>query len=279
MSASILIPAHNEESVLARTLDALLGSNDSPEFEVLVVCNGCKDRSAQVARRYVPRLRVAELPVASKTAALNLGDQECGGYPRIYLDADVTLSEVSALALIGALESGAMAAEPKRVFEIQASSPFVRAYYTVWNALHGAEPGDLGCGVLAMSREGRARFGEFPDVISDDGFARAHFAPGEIVVVEQAQVAVLAPRTIRALIAIKTRSRLGVLELQARFPKLWKEKRASTLSVRRKLLAMPLRYWPMLPLYTLIQLFVRRRARARFADLSSYQWERDESSR
>ena len=63
MSASILIPAHNEESVLARTLDALLGSSDSPKFEVLVVCNGCSDRSAEIARRYAPRLSVIELPV------------------------------------------------------------------------------------------------------------------------------------------------------------------------------------------------------------------------
>ena len=73
-----------------------------------------------------------------------------------------------------------MAAEPIARLDTRGASPWVRAYYAVWIALHGRVPGDVGCGLYGLSEEGRARFGEFPGGISDDGFVRAHFAPEEI---------------------------------------------------------------------------------------------------
>jgi glycosyltransferase involved in cell wall biosynthesis len=48
---SIVIPAHNEEAVIARTLATLLRTAMPREFEVIVVCNGCSDRTAETVRR------------------------------------------------------------------------------------------------------------------------------------------------------------------------------------------------------------------------------------
>ncbi|MGD9408165.1 MAG: glycosyltransferase, partial [Gammaproteobacteria bacterium] len=44
---SVVIPAHDEEAVIQRTLGALLRSADPGEFEVIVVCNGCSDATAE----------------------------------------------------------------------------------------------------------------------------------------------------------------------------------------------------------------------------------------
>jgi len=179
--------------------------------------------------------------------------------------------------LIATLADGAHAAEPRAEFERSRSSPGVKAFYAVWLALHGRKPGDVGCGVCAVSAAGRARFEQFPDVISDDGFLRAHFAPDEIVRVPAAHVVIQAPRTLRALLAIKTRSRLGAAQLEQRFPELWRAKRGSGASLRGKLTRLPVALWPLVPIYAAIQIAARRRANA--ADLRSYRWERDTTTR
>lgn len=72
---AIIIPAHNEAAVIGQTLKGLLrqvGEGD----EVIVVCNGCSDDTAGVARRFEPRVTVLETDVPSKTNALNLGDRQ-----------------------------------------------------------------------------------------------------------------------------------------------------------------------------------------------------------
>ena len=52
VSISVVIAAHNEEDVLGRCLDALLRGSRPTELEIVVVCNGCTDRTADVARGY-----------------------------------------------------------------------------------------------------------------------------------------------------------------------------------------------------------------------------------
>src|SRR4029077_11407775 len=87
-----IIPAHNEEAVLRRTLDALCAGWSDGEFEAIVVANACSDRTAEIARGFGPRVRVLETDVPSKSNALNLGDRAARGFPRLYVDADVILS-------------------------------------------------------------------------------------------------------------------------------------------------------------------------------------------
>ena len=51
-AVGIVIPAHNEETVIGRCLEVLLDGAAEGEFQVVVVPNGCSDRTADVARRY-----------------------------------------------------------------------------------------------------------------------------------------------------------------------------------------------------------------------------------
>ena len=65
---SVVIPAHDEATVIGRGLHRLLTSLGAG-IEVVVVCNGGTDGTAAAARRTGDRVRVVELDVASKAAA------------------------------------------------------------------------------------------------------------------------------------------------------------------------------------------------------------------
>jgi cellulose synthase/poly-beta-1,6-N-acetylglucosamine synthase-like glycosyltransferase len=82
---SIMIPAHNEELVIARTLDALLNLNYPRErIEFLVINDGSTDQTAHIVEAITSRddrVRLFNVPEAlaarGKSAALNQGLKLC----------------------------------------------------------------------------------------------------------------------------------------------------------------------------------------------------------
>jgi glycosyltransferase involved in cell wall biosynthesis len=94
-TVSVVIPAHNEEAYLKDTLTAL--RRQRYPCEIIVVANGCDDRTADVARDHCDRLVV--LSQKSLGVARNLGAKIAGGELLIFLDAD-TLLERNALRVI-----------------------------------------------------------------------------------------------------------------------------------------------------------------------------------
>ena len=279
---SVIIPAHNEASVIRRGLEELTRGALGGELEVIVVCNGCHDATAEIARSVDGPIRVFETEVASKANALNVGDDAAGGFPRIYMDADVLMSLQSARRLSAVLEDGLAAAAAPSVNTIfpRGTSWLVRTFYDFWMALPYVKEGMVAAGVYAVSRDGRARFGRFPDVIADDGYFRLQFASHERVEVASAVSTVSAPGRLSDLIKIKTRSRLGLLQLQARFPELFAgEARSSSYCETISALApRPHLYFSAIP-YVLITLYSRHRARRQIKTIDRYVWERDNSSR
>jgi glycosyltransferase involved in cell wall biosynthesis len=93
---SVIIPAHNEQQYLPQTLEALKEQNYG-WFEIIVVANGCTDRTADVARGLCHRLIV--LSQKSLGVARNLGARMAKGELLLFLDAD-TILEPSALRTI-----------------------------------------------------------------------------------------------------------------------------------------------------------------------------------
>ena len=277
MPAVIVIPAHNEAAVIKRTLDHLLnGLGD--QTRVLVACNGCTDDTAERARSFGDRVEVHDIPESSKVAAINHAEEGLDAFPRLYLDADVLLSGADAQKLIQRLEEpGVVAVEPLARYDTSQCSFLVRVFYRVWVALHCSDVGRIGCGVYCLTRESRKRFGVFPSIIADDGYVRAHFTPEEIVRVDDASTVVFAPRTIQALIRAKARVRIGVNEVQQRFPELWKGRERVSQPLRGKLLRLSPSLWPQFPLYALIQCAIRRRAAALSGTPRAKVWSRDDS--
>jgi glycosyltransferase involved in cell wall biosynthesis len=279
---SVIVPAHNEAAVIERSVRALVDGAAPGEIEVVVVCNGCSDATAEIARAFGEPVRVIETDVPSKSNAMNLGDAAATGFPRIYLDADVVMSLDSVRALAAALERGdVLAAAPAvRTIFPPGSQWMVRAYYDFWMSLPYIQEGMMAAGVYAVSREGRQRFDRFPDIIADDGYFRLQFGPGERVEVAGALSTVSAPSNLGDLIKIKTRSRLGVMQLMQRYPERYAEE-ARTKQYGGALMAIlkrPGLYLAALP-YLWVNLVSRYRARRQMRRNEAYVWERDDSSR
>ncbi len=210
-TVSVVIPAHDEERPLARTLRALQDAARQETAEVVVVANACTDGTVDVAR--AAGVRVVELAEASKAAALTAGDAAVTSFPRIYLDADVVLAPGTLDHLAAALRrDDVLAAAPRIVFDTSRSSWPVRAFYAVYRELPYVTDGLVGLGVYGLSARGRARFGDFPRVTSDDLFVQRLFAPHERATTDGSFV-VAAPRDLRNLVAVRTRTAAGNAEL------------------------------------------------------------------
>jgi GT2 family glycosyltransferase len=212
LEASVVIPAHNEEHVIGATLAPLTGLAGSGALDVVVVCNGCTDRTADLARS-VPGVRVLEIPTASKAAALVAGDAAATRWPRFYLDADIVVSPQALVDVIRRLGAGdAVAARPAARVDTSESGPMVRFYFRARSRLPGPSAALWGAGVYALSQEGHRRLGRFPVVTADDLHVDLLFDAKEKAVVDTVPVRVRAPRDTRALIAVLTRARRGAAE-------------------------------------------------------------------
>lgn len=211
---SVVIPAHDEERVIAANLAALTAGAAPGELDVVVVCNGCTDRTADAARG-VPGVRVAELAAPGKPAAMRHGDGMTSVFPRLYLDADVRLDLESARRLAAAVRRpGVLAAGPSRRIDLGGSAWSVRAYYSVWERLPEVRAGLFGRGVIAVSEQGYERLRAVPDARSDDLAVHLAFAETERRVVEQAEAVIRPPRTRADLFRRRVRALQGSRELQ-----------------------------------------------------------------
>ncbi|MEE4544770.1 glycosyltransferase family 2 protein [Streptomyces sp. V4-01] len=291
---SIVIPAHNEEQVIGRLLDALTAGAkpaDGPgEFDIVVVCNGCTDATAREAAR--PGVTVVEIPVPSKHAALRAGDEHARGYPRLYVDADVVIDAAGVRVLADAVDpaAGVPAAAPGRDLPLAGCAWRVRAYYRVWQLLPAVREGLFGRGVIALSEAGHARIADLPPLMADDLAASLAFGPHERRVVEEARVTVLPPRTWADLIRRRVRADTSSHQLErhqaatpaesgaAAEPSAPPSARTSTADLRTLLLGRP---WllPHMAVFLAAAVIARRRSRRAVESGDFGTWQRDESSR
>lgn len=277
---SVVIPAYNEGAVIERCLATMLADAKPGELEIVVVCNGCKDDTAERARKFADRVTVLETPVGSKIHALNLGDRHATSFPRFYVDADVQLTTQAVrdvAALLGD-DSPVLLAAPRAVVAYEDRSPLVRSFYRVWTSLPYFRENMIGSGVYAFSRRGRERFGEFPDIIADDEFARLTAAPHERRASASATFTIHPPRTIAGVVNINTRARAGNYELRRKFPHMFEN---SNTTAQRSLgvIARTPELWPHAPIYLGVMLLAKLKAHRKLAKRLEKVWERDDSSR
>lgn len=276
---SIIIPAHNEENVIAATLLELLPGILDHSVETIVVCNGCIDNTAQIAASIDPSIICIETPLASKPNALNLGDRAARWFPRIYLDADVTISRDAVDKIAQALSKGTfMVAAPSLRMGYHDASYLVRSYYDIWQRLPYVKEGMIGVGVYALSEQGRKKFDVFPDIIADDGYIRALFNQNERAIVTNCWSLVRAPQNLKGLVKIKTRSRRGRYELAQKFPELMRNENKEYGKAFLNLVRSP-SLWPKVAIYLYVNMASRLYARILPGGITNGHWERDESSR
>jgi glycosyltransferase involved in cell wall biosynthesis len=215
---SIIVPAHNEASRGFSVLETLEAAAEQLGARVIVVCNGCSDNTAAVARR-VKTIEVEEISVASKSAALNAGDDLAGDlFPRLYLDADIRITVDALEGIVKALAGdGGAIAGPERSYLLDDAPWLVRRYYAALAEIpflvRLSSDLMIGRGLYAVNAAGRARFERFPALTADDGFIDRLFDPDEKHVVAGATAGIPVPDSVQGFIRAKTRAAAGTKEL------------------------------------------------------------------
>ncbi|MCB1407534.1 MAG: glycosyltransferase [Rhodobacteraceae bacterium] len=223
MSLSIIIPACNEAGYIGACLSAVLASVGVQGAQVIVVANGCTDDTAARAASFQAafeasgwRLDVLDLPALGKPGALDAGDGAATHANRAYLDADVTVSP----PLLGDIAAALAVSQPRYASGtpvVTARSAVTRAYARFWVGLPFVAQGVPGFGLYAVNAGGRARWGTFPAIISDDTFVRVQFTPDERVRVASAYQWPMV-EGFRALVRVRRRQDQGVAELATLHP-------------------------------------------------------------
>lgn len=88
---SIIIPAYNEESFIGDTLKSVFSSDFIGTYEVIVVCNGCTDKTAEIAGK--TDAKVFNAPTKGAPEAANFGAKQAEGKTLAFLDADSVISK------------------------------------------------------------------------------------------------------------------------------------------------------------------------------------------
>ncbi|MEH6455785.1 MAG: glycosyltransferase [Cocleimonas sp.] len=277
--ATVIVPAHNESSVIESCLNSII--NQQGIDHIIVPCNGCTDDTVEIVKTKFPSVVCLDIETPSKTNALNVAEekaQELGvSYPIFYIDADTQLSENAIQHITEVMQdSTTQLAAPTPIIDTNESSWLVKTYYKVWINLPYIKEGVIATCSFIVSEEGRKRFDKFADVIGDDGFIRCHFKNKEISNIEGAEIYIRAPKDIFSLVKIKTRARLGNMELIAR-------KKCPVIENKNYGNVMKSRLFSKdffsTAIYILIAMVIRVRANLQFKKLDDYQWEKDTSSR
>ena len=274
--ASVIVPAHNEASVIRRCLDSLIGQSGLDTL--IVACNGCTDNTAEIVRNEYPQAICLDIATPSKVNALNEAEKWVTTWPVFYIDADTRLSTNTIQTMTQALESDntLLLAAPEPVIDTSRSSWLVRQYYRIWLQLPYIRDGVVATCSYVITQAGRERFTEFPAVINDDGFVRCQFERQERGNIAGAQIFITAPQDLNSLIKIKTRARLGNMQLAAAKLCTQAEKKPYSSIMLDKLFS-----WELVRVlvYLSIATFIRWRAAKQYHHLHTYTWEKDQSSR
>lgn len=93
MKVSIIIPAHNEEDVIRKCIDAVL--NDTyPDKEIIVVNDGSSDMTPCIIHSYIDKIKVIDYHKPHSAAfARNAGAKIATGEMLVFIDADVIISD------------------------------------------------------------------------------------------------------------------------------------------------------------------------------------------
>lgn len=101
---SIIVPAYNEEKVVARTIETLLEA-DYPNKEIVIVDDGSEDNTYAVASKYIGKgVKVVHRPNGGKFAALNAGIAVAGGEIIITVDADSLIARAAIAEIVKGFE-------------------------------------------------------------------------------------------------------------------------------------------------------------------------------
>lgn len=273
--ASVIVPAHNEAKVIRRCLDSLV--NQAGVDTLIVACNGCTDNTADIVRREYPQAICLDIAIPSKVNALNEAEKHITTWPVFYIDADTCISDNAVQQIAESMtKDGILLAAPEPVIDTSRSSWTVKQFYRIWLQLPYIREGVVATCSYVISQSGHQRFSHFPDIINDDGFVRCQFRREERRNIIGTKIYISAPHNLSSLIKIKTRARLGNIQLKASCLCPAQENKAYSQILREKLFS---RDAVSALVYIGIVTLIRLRAAWQYGNLQGYRWEKDQTSR
>lgn len=272
---TVIIPAYNEEKCIERTLSELTCFSIL-EVEVIVLPNGCTDNTAEFVRAKFPSFKVVELDTGSKILAINKG-LEIAQFEHVLIqDADVTVSTESIRSILKFIENEQYLFASPNTEIVQDGSLLVNMYYSFLKLTPAYQVGMVNSGAYLISPQARNILGAFPQVIADDGYVKGILGSANLTTIPSCYSVVMSPRTIWSLIKIKTRSKLGNMELNKKFtsPTTGGNSFSSLfkIAIKEKALLRFLVYATVISIATF-------RAKLQIKKLKTVKWERDESTR
>ncbi len=227
-SIAVLVPAFNEETVIARTIDSLLASTIADRLAIAVVDDGSSDRTSDVVRRKFAgdsRVRVHRKENGGKAAALNYAIARSKEDLLIAIDGDTLLKPDAVEKLIRPFADARVGAVAGKVVvgnEFNLLTRFQALEYLVGQGLErpafelfraiGVVPGAIG----AWRRSALVQVGGYSsDTLAEDADLtvslqrhgwRVVSAPDAIALTE-------APETVRAFMKQRFRWLFGTLQV------------------------------------------------------------------
>nr|WP_314262191.1 glycosyltransferase family 2 protein [uncultured Devosia sp.] len=258
---TVIVPASNEAALIGRCIEALLASRFArpAPWQLIIAANGCRDDTVAISRSYaVPaeaagaELVVLDIAEGGKLNALNRGEAEARGDALAYIDADVIVEPALLDQLAQALDRPEPAYATGTLHIADARTWATRTYARFWRSLPFVVDGAPGCGVFAVNRAGRARWGHFPAIISDDTFVRLHFTPQERINVAAGFHWPMV-EGLANLVRVRRRQDRGVAEIARDYPQLLANEGKSRSSLGRLVAADPVGFG----FYALVALMTR----------------------
>lgn len=132
MQLSVIVPAHNEQAVLPKTLLHIRASLEAAgvESELIVVDNASEDATAEVARG--SGAKVISERTRNIAAVRNAGAREAQGDVFVFIDADTTVPEKLFSEILRSLEDGRCYGGAVAVEYDDLQRPWMRWYLAGW---------------------------------------------------------------------------------------------------------------------------------------------------
>lgn len=100
---SVIIPAYNEEKVIANTIEGLLETK-YPKKEIIFVDDGSKDKTLKIANQYKDKIKVLHKENGGKATAINYGVLYSTGEIIVIVDADTIIGRQSLKEIVKGFE-------------------------------------------------------------------------------------------------------------------------------------------------------------------------------
>jgi len=144
---SFIVPAHNEEALIGATVNAIVTAARAVNqpFEVIVSCDACTDRTAELAT--AAGARAVHVDKRQIAAVRNAGAREAKGDIFVFVDADTLLNQNVLRAALTALERGAVGGGALVLMD-QKLTLSLRFFMLIWDTLSRVARYAAGCFVF-----------------------------------------------------------------------------------------------------------------------------------